>query len=266
MKSFLIGFYCSLYNVFAKRVPATRTMPSDPMAAFAASFDAIWILTIPRNLQRQEFIRRELKGLPFEFFTGIDGQSLTRDDPRLDLEECERRNRRTVKTNEIACTLSHLVMYQRILDEGLQKVLIFEDDAVFDTRKARWVSHILERLPEDWELVYWGYRDGELRGPWFELLEFFGKKRKPFPVVSRAVHQGLRTAAGHDFTHAYAITNEGARKLLEDAYPVKQTADGHLEEYVLAGKLRAYAAVPKIFLQQEDLGSSIHNRTGNQKS
>jgi glycosyl transferase family 25 len=257
MKKTLIDAYFAFYNLTARRVPATSELPREPFAALGTFFDAVWVLTIPRSVQRQEFISRQFEGLPFEFFQGVEGRTLTREDPRLDILTCEKTHDRPIKVNELACTFSHLNMYQRILDEGLDRVLIFEDDAVFDWRKARWVSYILARLPADWELLYLGYRDGELRGPWAEVAEALGRP-KANTVVSRTVHRGLRTAAGHDFTHAYAVTRKGAQKLLEGAFPIRQTADGLLEEAVLGRRLRAYATVPKIFVQLEDLGSSIH--------
>ena len=149
-------------------------------------------------------------------------------------------------------------MFQAIVDRGLERVFILEDDAVLLEGRKKWIPYCLARLPPDWELFYLGYRDGELRGFAREIQEFFGRRSDPAEVVCRSVGRGIRTAAGHDYTHAYAVTNAGARKLLEGAYPVSRTADGWLESKVLQRSLMAYTSVPKIFLQQEDLGSSIH--------
>src|SRR5208337_980956 len=116
------------------------------------------------------------------------------DDPRLDLRQAELRNDRPIGINELACNMSHLAMFQAIVDRGLERVLMFEDDAVFMSRTGAWVSYTLERVPADWELLYLGYRDGELRGFAREFQELFGKRRDPADVVSRSVGRGLRTA------------------------------------------------------------------------
>jgi len=50
--------------------------------------------------------------------------------------------------------------------------------------------------------------------------------------------------------------------LLDGAYPVEYTADGWLERKVLDARISAYISVPKLFAQQESLGSSIHTQTG----
>jgi glycosyl transferase, family 25 len=247
-----------IYNLFAPRLPVINTLSAEPLSVLGTYFDAIWVLTIPRNMERREFVRKQLAGLPFEFFEGVDGKTITEGDTRVDLRAAEVLNRRSVRVNELACTMSHLLMFKKIMELGLNRVLIFEDDTVFLKCRERWIPYCLSRLPADWELVYLGYRDGELRGFMHEFQEFFGKRKDEESVVSRGVGRGLRTAAGHDYTNAYAVTREGARKLLEDAYPVSHTADGWLESKVLSRKIRAYICVPKIFDQQEDLGSSIH--------
>jgi GR25 family glycosyltransferase involved in LPS biosynthesis len=246
------------YNVAAKALPARYALPADPFKALNTFFDAIWVLTIGRNAARRAQIMSQFSAVGFDFYEGVDGGSLRDGDTRVDLEEARRLNRRSVAVNELACTLSHVVMFQEIVARGLERVLIFEDDAFLVKSAARWIPYCLERLPADWDLLYLGYGDGELRGFVREFQERFGRPRNEAEVVSRSVGRGLRTAAGHDFTHAYAVTLKGATKLTENAYPIRFTADGWLEHKVLERALTAYVTVPKIFIQKSDFGSSIH--------
>ena len=106
------------YNLTARRLPKWTSLPSRPFAALNAYFDAVWVLTIPRSAGRREFMSRQLEGLEFEFFTGVDG-SILGSDPRVDLPAALARYGRPVRINELACTLSHLVMFQSMLDSGL---------------------------------------------------------------------------------------------------------------------------------------------------
>jgi glycosyl transferase family 25 len=259
LKEIAIHFAFMCYNLVAHRLPAHVRLSKDPFRAIGEYFDAVWVLTIQRNVERQDVFRQRFQGMRFEFIAGVDGKSLSENDPRLDLQEAQRTNRRPVRINELACTLSHLVMFKAIVDRGLERVLIFEDDAAFLKRNARWVPYCLERLPSDWELFYFGYREGELRGFQRELQECLGRHRDRAEVVSRSVGRGFRTAAMHDFTHAYAVTNAGARKLLQGAYPVSYTADGWLEHVIAKGIIRAYVSVPKLFTQDAVTGSTIHS-------
>ena len=259
LKDLAINMVFWAYNATARSLPKSAKLARDPFVALNDYFDACWVLSIQRNQERHPSIREHLKGLNFEFFWGVDGRALKRNDPRYDLSRAINLYRRDVHVNELACTMSHLVIFQTILEKGLNRVLVLEDDAILIRKHSPWVSCCLESLPADWELFYLGYRDGELRGFAREAQEIFGRRRDDTEVVSRSVGKGIRTAAFHDFTHGYAVTQTGARKLLENAYPVYHTADGWLEENIRARKLKAYISIPKLFAQRADLISSLHS-------
>ena len=89
-KDILIDIAYGLYNLTARPLEPSVVLPSDPMGALNAYFDQVWVLTIPRNTKRQEYIRRELSGLRFDFFTGSMGREL----PTMIREFCPRRPRR----------------------------------------------------------------------------------------------------------------------------------------------------------------------------
>jgi glycosyl transferase family 25 len=255
----IAGAY-ALYNLTSRRLPRLRMLPSDAFGALKAFFDCVWVLTIPRNEDRQKAFQKEFTGLHYSFFPGVDGKTIVENDLRIDLQQAAKNNGRLVRINELACTWSHVRMYEKMVREKLERVMIFEDDAMMSRRNSKWISYCLERLPTEWDIFYLGYRDGELRGLLMELRESLGLRSDSDRVFSRTVGRGLRTAAGHDFTHAYAVSLSGAKKLLSDAYPIRYTADGWLEHKVLSRDLTALISVPKIFYQRVSLGSSIHTR------
>jgi glycosyl transferase family 25 len=257
LKDAAVNVAFALYNLSARQLPPRERLPDSPYEAISAYFDAVWVLTIPRNIERQEVMRRRLNGLDFEFVNGVDGKSLGDGDPRIDVKAARALYGRAVRINELACTMSHLEMFKTIRARGLKRVLIFEDDAFLLPAGRRWTRYCLERLPADWEVFYLGYRFGELRGFQRELQKSFGIRRGEPGTYSRSVGRGLRTAAQHDFTHAYAVTYDGAGKLLDGAYPVFHTADGWLGHRIASGQIKAYLSVPKLFAQESG-GSSIH--------
>jgi len=258
LKNGAIWLANTLYNRTARQLSPRCRLSRDPLRAMNEYFDAVWVLTISRNAQRRTHIDRQFQGLRFEYFEGVDGGTITESDPRVDFRRASEKNGRPFKLNEAACALSHVSMLQAIVDQGLKRALIFEDDAALVAKASPWIPYCLERLPDDWELFYLGYRDGELRGYLREFQERFGRPRNAEEVVSRTVGRGLRTAAGHELIHAYAVTRPGALKLLQGVYPIRDVADGWIEEKVLTRKINAYISIPKIFVQQSDLGSSIH--------
>ena len=260
LKDIAVSTAFAAYNLVAPRLPVTFHLPPDPLRALKEYFDAIWVLTIPRNLTRQETIRKQLHGLDFEFVNGVDGTSLQDGDVRIDLKAAEDLYGRRVRINELACTMSHLSMFRTIVEQNLRRVLVLEDDAAFLPTARKWIAYCLERLPEDWEIFYLGYRFGELRGFQREILELVGRNPGPPGTYSRSVGRGIRTAAQHDFTHAYAVTNSGAAKFLEGAYPVFYTADGWLAHRISLGDVKGYISVPKLLAQRSETGSSIHGQ------
>jgi glycosyl transferase family 25 len=258
LKNSAIWLANSVYNWTAKEAPQRCQLSQTPFHAMNEYFDAVLVLTIPRNSRRREHIESQFEGLKFEYFQGIDGQTMTEEDPRIDFYQASIVNGRKFLVNEAACALSHFALLKSVVDRQLKRALIFEDDAVLICKNACWIPYCLEHLPADWELLYFGYKDGELRGYLREIQEHFGKKRRSEEIVSRTVGRGLRTAGGHELIHAYAVSNEGAQKILQGAYPVRDVADGWIERKVLMQQLRAYISVPKIFVQRSVLTSSIH--------
>jgi glycosyl transferase, family 25 len=258
LKNTLIRMANGVYNHTSREAPRRCALPAEPFAALNEYFDTTWVLTIARNARRRAHIERQLAGLRFQYFEGIDGRTITETDSRVDFSAASEVHGRRFLPNEAACALSHAGMLQSVVDRGLKRALILEDDAALVAREARWIPYCLERLPDNWELFYLGYRDGELRGYLREFQESLGRKRNPEEVVSRTVGRGLRTAAGHEFTLAYAVTFQGAQKLLEGVFPIRDVADGWIERKVLTRQVSAYISVPKIFVPGSDLGSSIH--------
>jgi glycosyl transferase family 25 len=258
LKNSAIWLANTLYNRMAKESPRHCQLSADPFRAINEYFDAVWVLTIARNSHRRANIERQFPGLRFEYFEGTDGRTITESDPRVDFGQASAANGRPFLLNEAACALSHVSMLEAVVHRRLKRALIFEDDVALVPKASPWIPYCLERLPNDWELFYLGYGDGELRGYLREFQERLGRPRNPEEVVSRRVGRGIRTAAGHELIHAYAVTLQGARKLLEGAYPIRDVADGWIERKVLTGQISAYISIPKIFVQQSDLGSSIH--------
>ena len=164
LKETAIKMAFGAYNAMARKLPLSRSLPEEPFAALNEFFDARLVLSIQRNQDRQASVREQLHGLDFQFFWGVDGKALEKNDPRYDLARAVMLNGRDVHVNELACTMSHLAIFRWMMEKGFRNVLVLEDDAVPIRRHSSWVSRCLSSLPDDWELFYLGYRDGELKG------------------------------------------------------------------------------------------------------
>ena len=181
----------------------------------------IFVISLPGSTTRQEAIAAQLDrhALAFTWLEGINGRQLSEAAVRevCSAERAEHAIGRQLSRGEVGCALSHLKVYQTILDEVLDLVLVLEDDAALSENFAEELAQICTAI--DWndnELVLLShiqkYTDwGALRvAPGLRLVR---------PVTA---YNG----------NGYLITRPGAKKLLTELRPVYQPADcwNHLQK------------------------------------
>jgi glycosyl transferase family 25 len=250
----------------------------DPALNFYLSgyFDRIFVVSVPRFAGRQEKLRVYLEGLSFDFFWGADKLQINIDQAKKDgtYNETEaiklQRHAIPFNTGEIACSLSHRMVYEEMIRHNWQKVLILEDDVLPLYQHMPLLETVIKELPESWELVYLGYLKHEKLTAGLKLKQFFYKiasrtglmKWSPAMIsnmLPRPYSVHLKKAGFHDCTHAYALTLEAAHKLAAAQTPVVYRADDLLSNSIMKGDLEAYITVPKFFDQQDFHHSDIRS-------
>jgi glycosyl transferase, family 25 len=183
-------------------------------------FDKIYVITMKDSF-RIPRMRERLKGVDYEFFIGCDGATLDKT-PYIKMGSKQTRG-------QLGCTLSHYQLYEKIVSEGYDKVLILEDDCIVNGPVEK-LGDYMSQLPEDWGLFYLGW-DGVSLPPNYStnLCE-----------ISRAFPKTLHC------THSIAIRPWFAKRLIELNKSAHYTADGLLTEAVKQYDLKTYAAIPKI--------------------
>lgn len=120
------------------------------------------------------------------------------------------------------CYESHQQLAQRALDEGLERVLIFEDDVkpyTLKARQARWINRFLRT--RRFQALHLGYSMGSIWLTWF-----------PFIARGRVVA-----------LHAYVLSREGCQIVAQTPY------DGQPVDVMIKKKLKQYCAFPMMFRQ-----------------
>jgi len=241
-------------------------------------FDKILVVSVLRFTDRHRRVEKRLLDLPIEFFWGVDklnlNQHTARQDGTYDEEKAKRLQRITKPLNlgELACALSHRNVYESIIDNGWQKVLILEDDVWPLYENLQLLPQTLMELPMYWDLVYLGYLKNEritmqlkVKKFFYKILSGLGLMKWDYAMVNNILPKRfsphLKKAGFHDCTHAYAVTLEGAKKLLAAQTPVVYRADNLLSYTILKGKFTAFITQPRFFDQEnfhlEEMASKI---------
>jgi len=239
-------------------------------------FDKILVVSVPRLTTRHRHLEQHLQGLSFEYFWGTD---------KLDLDYNELRSNRiydegeaiklqrfgkALNLGEIACSLSHRDLYSKIVKEGWKRVLVLEDDVLPRVNDLSALPDALRELPVDWELAYMGYLKHEKITKSLKVKQYFygifsrlrlikWDNEMVKNLLPRPYSHYLKKAGFHDCTHAYAITNKAAEKLLAAQTPVVYRADDLLSASIMKGKLNAFVTEPKFFDQEAFHDTSVRS-------
>lgn len=112
-------------------------------------FDKIYVLSLRKDKERRNKISQRLShtNLDYEFFDAYDGSLYNHLWKKLN-------NRHFSNANYVACTLSHLAIYQDALNKGFNKILILEDD-VIPHSNLNFINQL--NLPKEYDLLYFGF-------------------------------------------------------------------------------------------------------------
>ena len=115
-------------------------------------FDKIYVLSLKRNGDRRSLTAERLQkvGIEFEFFDACDGQVLNHVWKKLD-------NSNFTTKNYLACSISHLSIYNDALSRGFKRILILEDDVKPHNEIQTLFNVFKKQIPEDYDLLYLGW-------------------------------------------------------------------------------------------------------------
>jgi glycosyl transferase family 25 len=234
--------------------------------------DRILVISLARATDRQARLRERLRGLRYELFPATDKLALDRDrlvrERVYDESRTRRAFRRTkdMSLGEIACALSQRRVYEAAVEHGWARTIVFEDDVVPRTADLPLLPRALAQLPAGWDLCYLGYAKNEAPTGWDRARRAAYVALAPLRLVRWRTAEALRLlpspfsanlrrAGLHDYALAYAVSLQGARKLVEAQTPISLRADGLLGSMVVRGRLSAFLTEPRMF-DQDDLASA----------
>ena len=173
-----------------------------------------------------------------------------------------------MRPGEIACSWSHRMMYEEMISKKYERVLIFEDDAVPDPGRLKDLPAIISEIPDECELLMWGWaKNGSqnlghrVKKLFYHLQHMTGRLKWNHNVISniyaRPYSKNIKRAGFHDYTYAYAITLDGAKKLVTMQTPVQYIADNLLAHASANGIINGFIVYPPVFLH-DNLTDGTH--------
>lgn len=201
----------------------------------------IFVVNLKRRPDRKQLIESRLSDLGiqnYEIIEAVDGYELPEDLSGVYDEQLSRHVHRLLKRTEVACALSHINIAKKMIEDNIDYAVILEDDAELTVNFKNFVRDFnLE--PNRFDFLILGS---------FSSNQFFNGKLKtkeaPYKLIEKesityldkvefnignvTIHKTYYPSQKLDYvhgTHAYMLSNEGAKKLVRINYPVKVEAD-----------------------------------------
>jgi GR25 family glycosyltransferase involved in LPS biosynthesis len=161
------------------------------------NIDKIFIINLDKDYERYENGIMQLAKYnitDYERFPGIDGSKLT---------EKERKNLCTDIGNIIAsksmigCGISHINLWKKIVNDGIDKALIFEDDFILKDNFINKFNNAFKHSPESYDII-------------FLTDNFIHNKNIKFMDINNYFYKQMFISQAL----AYVITIQGAKKIL----------------------------------------------------
>ena len=198
----------------------------------------IYIISLEREQQRRAHIVEQFsnQNISFEFFNAITPATIEHIKDELGLGHCTT----TLHQNEVACLLSHAMLWKKAIDEHLDYITIFEDDihlgqnAQNFLQDTRWIPASCEIIKLEKFYKKIGIALGQKK---YSLAS----ERKLLPLVT--VHMG---------GGGYLLSQQAARQLLEMLKNTEQLIPvDHLifREYLKLSKHGIYQMSPALCIQ-----------------
>lgn len=195
----------------------------------------VWVINLERSKDRRSLMEARLNPLRlnYEIIPAVDGEKLSDQDLLKYSENLTKKNiGRGLVPGEIGAALSHIRLWERLLQSEYDCVLILEDDAIIGKMCLELLNKI-KCLPSDWELINLAASEhAEVNNDFIFDIYRIGKfKGNPFGLV------------------CYLINKRGAERLLSHAYPIRKPVDCLTAYHNLIG-LSMYGVAPRIATTQ----------------
>lgn len=219
----------------------------------------VWCINLAKRPDRWAFTQEllQLRGVPeVHRYEAVDGDLIDTDNPELltararwEMDKPRENDVQIGSRGAIGCFLSHLALWNVMIQKNISVALIFEDDVDIGL-------DFYEQLGALWEKI-------EMQGQFTKRSEhlhgiLLGWERMIDPPVATDT-PGLSRLRGRFWgTQGYLITKEGAIAMRQRALPLNMQVDAHMAiETYLRPDVHWYVPQATLAAQQKMKGSNV---------
>jgi glycosyl transferase, family 25 len=215
----------------------------------------ITVINLKKDIDRKNNITQQLNklNLKFDFFEAIYGSELSSEEldlvynPKLSIDN----GTRALTRGEVGATLSHFGVYQKMIEDDIDEMIIFEDDiAVGQDFLA--ALDVIEHLPKNWEVFLLSY---SLRTKQDSRLCHFNVNLENNPT-SFGVGVPLKVLGG---AFCYVINRRGAQRMLSYKDSMHRVIDYYTSDRRMINVYTIYPRVADVNFNL-NLDSSVGHR------
>jgi glycosyl transferase family 25 len=198
------------------------------------SLPPVFVINLDKSTERMAKISKRLDELkvPFERVSAVYGADLSQEE--IDKYYCPELNkknyRRPLGLGEIGCYMSHLKVWQAIVDRKISCAIILEDDI---------------QLGEDFKLI-----SGHLNtySSDFDMVKLYAKKSNPKILTSTPITQKHHLCVLRKIpiaTPAQLVSHAGAKKLISSCSKFGRPVDVDIQHWWEAD-LKIFTTIPSV--------------------
>lgn len=217
-----------------------------------------FVISLPQSTDRCQACCQHLDrlGLEYEIFQATDGLRLTEQERKVcdfsGKTELDLPVKRSIKMDnalslpEAGCALSHLRLYQHIVQQNLPCACVIEDDCLVKPAFKQALQAI-SAIPYEWELIHFAHASSLRTFRCSPKVHFGDTSQQYFQKVGlshpwlNAIYNQRRLLYG---TFLYVISASGCRKLLKLGYPVRVPSD-ILTGHIAFNRLKIWQVFPQ---------------------
>jgi glycosyl transferase family 25 len=192
-----------------------------------------YVINLENSEQDYLRVKKEFsgKGVDVQRFIGVYGKALDKDYIKSVLHPyalCNIKSGSTIHAEfhtlgAVGCALSHIKLWQKLLESDSEMFHVLEDDAVIKTDIST-INQFIKTVPDDWDIIYLGFLSNIL------------DKRKDIKISDNVYKINRQTFQ----TQSYIINRKGAEKLLAKAFPIIHHIDSYMSFCAMEGGVNAY--------------------------